>query len=63
MVWRVKGLLDWMLGATEQNILKLLAMSFGLLRNSSLMFRTALGDSDSSDPFYVFLILLMLLLK
>ena len=52
-----------MLGATEQNILKLLAMSFGLLRNSSLMFKTALGDSDSSDPFYVFLILLMLLLK
>ena len=63
MVWRVKGLLDWMLGATEQNILKLLVMSFGLLRNSSLMFRTVLGDSDSSDHFYVFLILLMLLLK
>ena len=65
-------ILDWIIGATEQKkLLNWLAMSFGLVRNSPLLLRIILGDSDSLlfkeiidlIPFQVFLILLMLFLK
>ena len=59
-------------GATEQKkLLNWLVMSVGLVRNSPLLLRIILGDSDSLVfkeiidliPFQVFLILLMLFLK
>ena len=65
-------ILDWIVGATEQKkLLNCSAMSFVLVRNSPLLLRIILGDSDSlvfkeiTDliPFQVFLILLMLFLK
>ena len=41
-------ILDWIVGATEQKkLLNWLAMSFGLVRNSPLLLRIILGDSDS----------------
>ena len=64
--------LDWIVAAAEQKkLLNWLAMSFGLVRNSPLLLRIILGDSDSLVfkeiidliPFQVFLILLMLFLK
>ena len=65
-------ILDWIVDATEQKmLLSWLVMSFGLVRNSPLLLRRILGDSDSLVfkeiidliPFQVFLILLMLFLK
>ena len=65
-------ILDWIVEAMEQKkLLNWLAMSFGLVRNSPLLLRIILGDSDSLVfkeiidliPFQVFLKLLMLFLK
>ena len=65
-------ILDWVVGATEQRkLLNWLAMPSGLVRNSPLLLRIILGDSDSLVfkeiidliPLQVFLILLMLFLK
>ena len=61
-------ILDWIVGATEQKkLLNWLAMSFGFVKNSPLLLRIILGDSDSLVfkeiidliPFQVFLILLI----
>ena len=55
-----------MLGTLNQKIyiLKLLAISFALMRNSPMLLRIDFGYSDSlvfrEIPFHVFLILLML---
>ena len=65
-------ILNWIVGATEKKPwLNWLAMSFGLVRNSPLLLRIILGDSDflvfkeiiDLIPFQVFLMLLMLFLK
>ena len=43
-------ILEWIVGATEQKkLLHWLAISFGLVRNSPLLLRIILGDSDSLD--------------
>ena len=69
---RFEGLtVDWIFGATEQKkLLKLLAMSIGLVRNSPLLLTIVFGDSDSLVfreiiyviPFHVFFIFLFFLL-
>ena len=65
-------ILDWIVDATEQKmLLSWLVMSIGLVRNSPLLLRKILGDSDSLVfkeiidliLFQVFLISLMLFLK
>ena len=65
-------ILDWIVDATEQKmLLSWLVMSIGLVRNSPLLLRRILGDSDSLVfkeiidliLFQVFLISLMLFLK
>ena len=46
--YKIGFLLDWIVGATEQKkLLNWLAMSIGLVRNSPLLLRIILGDSDS----------------
>ena len=44
---KVGFVLNWIVGATGQKkLLKLLALSFGLVRNSSLLSRIIFEDSD-----------------
>ena len=44
---KVGFVLNWIVGATGQKkLLKLLALSFGLVRNSPLLSRIIFGDSD-----------------